>query len=323
MIRLMLRLRCGAGHDGQRMRAVAGRARQLSGQHHPDLRQLPHAARAGRRVRHGQAALRRPADLGRAALQGQGRQHHAGQGHRHRRLERRRDQDGAARRRAPERHADRADHAVRLLQDLHAGAISTRSSPICKSVPPVSNKVPPPVYKAAMHATGPPGAEKPLTAGRPERSGQARLLSRHHRPLHGVPHADDARRQARLRQSLGKGGQEFPGPWGVSVSRNITSHKTKGIGAWTDAEIKTRDHPGQAQGRHAAQAADGLSALCQDDRRRPRRRGGLSADGAAEGIAAFGPAVRRGGTAAAPFNCRCAGPISRSRRRNLSSCRIA
>ena len=31
---------------------------------------------------------------------------------------------------------------------------------------------------------------------------------------------------------------EFPGPWGVSMSRNITSSKTKGIGDWTDAEIK-------------------------------------------------------------------------------------
>ena len=37
---------------------------------------------------------------------------------------------------------------------------------------------------------------------------------------------------------LGRGGFEFPGPWGVSVSRNITSSKTKGIGAWSDAEIK-------------------------------------------------------------------------------------
>ena len=27
-------------------------------------------------------------------------------------------------------------------------------------------------------------------------------------------------------------------PWGVSVSRNITSSKTKGIGGWTDDEIK-------------------------------------------------------------------------------------
>ena len=38
---------------------------------------------------------------------------------------------------------------------------------------------------------------------------------------------------------LGKGGMEFPGPWGKSVSRNITSSKSKGIGAWTDAQIKT------------------------------------------------------------------------------------
>jgi hypothetical protein len=37
---------------------------------------------------------------------------------------------------------------------------------------------------------------------------------------------------------LGAGGFEFQGPWGVSVSRNITSSKTKGIGGWTDAEIK-------------------------------------------------------------------------------------
>jgi hypothetical protein len=37
---------------------------------------------------------------------------------------------------------------------------------------------------------------------------------------------------------LGAGGFEMPGPWGVSVSRNITQSKTKGIGGWTDAEIK-------------------------------------------------------------------------------------
>jgi hypothetical protein len=37
---------------------------------------------------------------------------------------------------------------------------------------------------------------------------------------------------------LGKGGQSFPGPWGVTVSCNITSHATAGLGAWSDAEIK-------------------------------------------------------------------------------------
>ena len=40
---------------------------------------------------------------------------------------------------------------------------------------------------------------------------------------------------------------EFPGPWGTSVSRNITSSKTKGIGAWTDAEIKTAITQGKSK----------------------------------------------------------------------------
>ena len=51
--------------------------------------------------------------------------------------------------------------------------------------------------------------------------------------------------------ALGAGGFEFPGPWGVSVSRNITSSKTKGIGAWTDAEIKRAITTGVAKdGNH-------------------------------------------------------------------------
>ena len=41
-----------------------------------------------------------------------------------------------------------------------------------------------------------------------------------------------------FKNSLGKGGAEFPGPWGISKSRNITSSETAGIGDWTDGEIK-------------------------------------------------------------------------------------
>jgi mono/diheme cytochrome c family protein len=37
---------------------------------------------------------------------------------------------------------------------------------------------------------------------------------------------------------MGAGGFELKGPWGVTVSRNITSSKTKGLGAWSDDEIK-------------------------------------------------------------------------------------
>jgi len=38
---------------------------------------------------------------------------------------------------------------------------------------------------------------------------------------------------------LGAGGFKFHGPWGVSVSANITPHPQDGIGAYSDAEVKT------------------------------------------------------------------------------------
>lgn len=39
-----------------------------------------------------------------------------------------------------------------------------------------------------------------------------------------------------LRASLGAGGQVFKGPWGASVSRNLTPHDT-GLKDWTDVQI--------------------------------------------------------------------------------------
>ena len=48
----------------------------------------------------------------------------------------------------------------------------------------------------------------------------------------------DGEGYASVGYASGAGGFDFPGPWGVSTSRNITSSKTKGIGGWTDAEIK-------------------------------------------------------------------------------------
>jgi mono/diheme cytochrome c family protein len=37
---------------------------------------------------------------------------------------------------------------------------------------------------------------------------------------------------------LGAGGITFKGPWGISASRNITSDRDSGLGAWSDGEIK-------------------------------------------------------------------------------------
>ena len=39
-----------------------------------------------------------------------------------------------------------------------------------------------------------------------------------------------------IQGSWGAGGQVFPGPWGASVARNLTSHDT-GLKSWTDTEI--------------------------------------------------------------------------------------
>jgi mono/diheme cytochrome c family protein len=105
-----------------------------------------------------------------------------------------------------------------------------------RTVKPVKNQTPAPVYKMAFERDIPPGAEKPMTEAdlsNPVKKGFYLATAAHcmecHTPMEKGRH--DFKR-------LGAGGTEFPGPWGKSVSRNITSSKTKGLGAWTDDEIK-------------------------------------------------------------------------------------
>ena len=109
-----------------------------------------------------------------------------------------------------------------------------------RSLTPVKNKVADPVYKIALPHHVFPGAEKSYS--------QADLNDKLKRGFYLVtighcmechtPFASGGGPQD-FKGSLGKGGRDFPGPWGVSKSRNITSHKTAGIGDWTDTEIKT------------------------------------------------------------------------------------
>ncbi len=105
-----------------------------------------------------------------------------------------------------------------------------------QSVKPVSNKVPAPVYKIAIKQEVFPGAEKPIDP--------AELKDKVKRGFYlaTIGHCMECHTPREKGEldfgKMGAGGQQFPGPWGISVSRNITSSKTKGIGAWTDAEIK-------------------------------------------------------------------------------------
>ncbi|QCB46283.1 c-type cytochrome [Hydrogenophaga sp. PAMC20947] len=48
---------------------------------------------------------------------------------------------------------------------------------------------------------------------------------------------------------LGAGGQVFPGPWGESVSRNLTPHAT-GLKGWTDVQIATAIRDGMDKSGH-------------------------------------------------------------------------
>ncbi len=115
-----------------------------------------------------------------------------------------------------------------------------------KSVPAVKHEVVRPVYKQAFEAVTPPGAERPLTAEEmrdPVKRGFYLATIGHCMECH-TPLVNGRQDMA---HSLGRGGQEFKGPWGVSVSRNITSNREKGIGAWTDAEIKTAITQGRSR----------------------------------------------------------------------------
>jgi mono/diheme cytochrome c family protein len=106
-----------------------------------------------------------------------------------------------------------------------------------KTVKPVKQAVPDPIYKIALPRHIPAGAEKPFTEADMAdkvKKGFYLVTIGHcmecHTPL--TPKGRD------YENSYGKGGFDFKGPWGVSTSRNITSHKEKGIGAWSDGEIK-------------------------------------------------------------------------------------
>ena len=104
--------------------------------------------------------------------------------------------------------------------------------------PAIARKVEPPVYKVKrMTVDIPPGAEKPLREAEltdPVKRGFYLVTIGHCMECH-TPMVEGHRD---FKNSPGTGRERFEGPWGVTVSRNITSHKERGIGAWTDDEVK-------------------------------------------------------------------------------------
>lgn len=106
-----------------------------------------------------------------------------------------------------------------------------------RTVKPVHNRVPAPVYRIATAGDPFPGAERPMAdrgGGDPVRRGFYLATIGHCMECH-TPVVDG---QPDFAHRMGAGGQQFPGPWGVSTSRNLTSDAVAGLGRWSDAEIK-------------------------------------------------------------------------------------
>jgi mono/diheme cytochrome c family protein len=112
------------------------------------------------------------------------------------------------------------------------------------TVKPVRNEVAAPVYKAPVHREPYPDAEAGFNAAAfsdPVRRGAYLVTIGHCMECH----AAWSRGVSDFKSGLGKGGRPF-GPEPVAgspdapptITANITSHPTAGIGAWTDAEIK-------------------------------------------------------------------------------------
>jgi mono/diheme cytochrome c family protein len=135
----------------------------------------------------------------------------------------------------------------RIMTPADLGAVVT----YVRSVPAVRNTVQVPDYKAATAAVPVPGGQSPVSEeamkNDPLQRGFylatiAHCMECHSRRADGVLDFND---------NFGKGGDVMRGPFGSVVVANITAHPTKGIGAWTDDEIKRALTTGIGRDGHA------------------------------------------------------------------------
>lgn len=105
-----------------------------------------------------------------------------------------------------------------------------------RAAAPVRNEMPLPNYKAAAHHEKVPGAEQPIedVPTDPVKRGFYLATLAHCMECHA--RRPDGRQD--YKEWWGRGGAAFKGPWGETVARNISAHPEKGVGAWSDAELK-------------------------------------------------------------------------------------
>jgi len=141
-----------------------------------------------------------------------------------------------------------------------------------RSVPAVRHEVPAPEYRMASKPETPTYAGKQASEaelGDPLARGRYLLTIAHCLECH-TPEGPSAVHD--FAGASGKGGRTFKGPWGESVSANITSDPAAGLGRWSDEEIKraitqgiARDgyklKPPMAYAAYAGMTAQDLDAI--------------------------------------------------------------
>jgi mono/diheme cytochrome c family protein len=134
-----------------------------------------------------------------------------------------------------------------LPQDLAAVVAYLRS------VKPVHNEVTAPVYRLPVHREPYPAAETGFGStmmSDPIKHGAYLVTIGHCMECHSAW----SRGVSDFTSGLGKGGRTFPlreGSNETSTAANITSHRTAGIGAWSEAEIGQAIRQGIARDGHA------------------------------------------------------------------------
>ena len=138
-----------------------------------------------------------------------------------------------------------------------------------REMPAVENVVPRSVYRIPLPAAyGPPVRGVPDVPHDDRLRYGAYLATIGHCLECHTPRTPQGPDEARA----GAGGMSFPGPWGVSVSANITQDPVTGIGTWTDSQIRaaitrgvrpdgTRLLPPMAYNHYAAMTDEDIDAL--------------------------------------------------------------
>ena len=152
-----------------------------------------------------------------------GVQPHAGSGDRPRQMERRRHQEGPAGGRAADRPSPGRGHAHRLLQDSHArrSRRHRRLSALAEAGQQQGAGIPSTRWRSRTRCFPAPSnrCPRPISSDKVKRGFYLVTIAHCmecHTPF-GPPGSG-----VDFQNSLGKGGREFPGPWGTSTSRNIT-----------------------------------------------------------------------------------------------------